>query len=182
MRSNRPVVRFVSKPTAVLILLRERTFVSTVYTFRIRKLWQAKPCFGQRRLVGENQKEERNGRADAGWARAANEGDEEERNYDKGCWQTVTGTTLSATRFCAYHSPPVHHRRHRCHPRPIWSDLNLLDPILYSRFVYLPPSSSISDLSSFPSFHDARFPVAVLLIFTASTDTFEREERLRFGE
>lgn len=65
-------------------------------------------------------------RADGRARGGQNEGDEEERNYDKGCWQTVTGTTLSATRFCAYHSPPVHHRRHRCHPRPIWSDLNLL--------------------------------------------------------
>lgn len=59
------------------------------------------------------------------------------KKREKGCWQTVTGTTLSATRFCAYHSPPIHHRRHRCHPRPIWSDLNLLDPILYSRAPYI---------------------------------------------
>jgi len=52
------------------------------------------------------------------------QGDEEERNCDKGCWQTVTGTTLSATRFCAYHSPRVYHRRRQCRVHAtdlIWS-------------------------------------------------------------
>lgn len=97
------------------------------------------------------------------------------KKREKGCWQTVTGTTLSATRFCAYHSPPIHHRRHRCHPRPIWSDLNLLDPILYSRapYIYRLLLRSSSSLL-FPRYTTrvSVYATLVLLIFTEKTDTF----------
>lgn len=66
------------------------------------------------------------------WRRVGSrQGDKEERNCDKGCWQTVTGTTLSATRFCAYHSPRVYHRRRQCRVRAtdlIWSDPSRSDP------------------------------------------------------
>lgn len=109
------------------------------------------------------------------------------KKREKGCWQTVTGTTLSATRFCAYHSPPIHHRRHRCHPRPIWSDLNLLDPILYSRAPYicrllLRSSSSLL----FPvTQHESLFTQRSCCLFLPRRQTCsrssEREAQLRFG-
>jgi len=96
------------------------------------------------------------------------EGNEEERNCDKGCWQAVTGTTLSATRFCAYHSPRVYHHRRQCRPRPIWSDLILV--------ILIHHPLSIHHLSSFTILLDlvalcisrARFslpPSLVALVF-----------------
>lgn len=50
----------------------------------------------------------------------------------------MTGTTLSATRFCAYHSPPVYHHRRRYRPRTIWSHPSRPDPP--SPFSISPPS------------------------------------------
>lgn len=122
-------------------------------------------------------------RADGEEREAGRTKGKEERNYDKGCWQTVTGTTLSATRFCAYHSPPVHHRRHRCHPRPIWSDLNLLrskplplrSPYICisaaSFFLHLP--SSFLSLLSFPQ-RDPLFTLHSCCLFLAAGER-ERE-------
>jgi len=46
------------------------------------------------------------------------------------------GTTLSATRFCAYHNPPVYHRRRRYRPRTIRSDLILV--VALPVFCHLP--------------------------------------------
>lgn len=93
------------------------------------------------------------------------EGDEEERNCDKGCWQAVTGTTLSTTRFCAYHSPRVYHHRRQCRPRPVWSDLILVTLIHHPL--------SIRRLSSFTIVLDlvalrvsrARFSLSPRLLF-----------------
>lgn len=91
-------------------------------------------------------------------------GDEEERNCDKGCWQAVTGTTLSATRFCAYHSPRVYHHRRQCRPRPIWSDLILVTLIHHPLSIrHLPSFTILLDLVVL-CICRARFSISPLLV------------------
>ena len=104
------------------------------------------------------------------WIASRCEGDEEERNCDKGCWQAVTGTTLSATRFCAYHSPWVYYHRRQCRPQPIWSDLILVTLIHHPFSIRHLPSYTISTWSR-RSLYLSR---EILLIFATVTLVFLR--------
>lgn len=106
----------------------------------IRELWRPLHCVRDRKGAWRESKRMTPSRIARRY-----EGDEEERNCDKGRWQTVTGTTLSATRFCAYHSPPVYHHRRQCRRRAIWSDLILVALIRH-------PLSTLDLPSRLPSY------------------------------
>lgn len=115
-------------------------------------------------------KTERKRRADASSSRAANKGDEEERKgllTDSDGYHFIRDTILRLPQ--PTHSPSAS-------PMPpttdlIWSEPTRSDPLL-ARSVYLPPSSSIFVLSSFPSLHNTS-----LCLRSARVAYFYREDR-----
>jgi len=140
------------------------------YTFDYTRMWimAAAASTDRKRSTRENPGEW------LSWIASRCEGDEEERNCDKGCWQAVTGTTLSATRFCAYHSPWVYHRRRQCRPRPIWSDLILVTLIHHPLSIrHLPSYTILLDLVVL-CISRAKFSLSSLLLLLFSSDIHNR--------